>query len=278
MQLGAAQRLLLVPDLVGQWLTGIGVTEVTNASTTGLLDATTRLWSGRAMAAAAALAGRDVAGLFGRLVEPGTPIGPVHEVLARELGIAGASLVAVGSHDTASAVAAVPMLDPSRSAYISSGTWSLVGLELDAPVLTEASRVANVTNELGVGGTVRYLRNVAGLWLLQESLRTWADQGRPQDLPTLLAAAEDVPALRTVLDVDDPAFTPPGDMPGRIADAARAVVSPCHRTRPPWCGASSTRSPWRIAGPCGRSQGWPGGGWTWCTSSAAGRATRCCAS
>jgi rhamnulokinase len=225
-QLAAARRLLLVPDLLGHWLTGVEVTEVTNASTTGLLDPATRAWSEPALAAGATLAGRDLRPLLAPLVEPGADLGPVRAPLAADLGLAGTRVVAVGSHDTASAVAAVPMVDPTRAAYISSGTWSLVGLELDAPVLSEASRVANLTNELGVGGTVRYLRNVAGLWLLSESLRTWAARGEPQDLGSLLAAAADVPGLRTVLDVDDPVFAAPGDLPARIREAARASGQP----------------------------------------------------
>jgi rhamnulokinase len=128
----------------------------------------------------------------------------------------------VGSHDTASAVVAVPATG-TDFAYISCGTWSLVGLELDRPVLTEESRVANFTNEAGVDGTVRYLRNVMGLWVLQESLRTWGDA----DLVALLADAAPLPALRTVVDIDSPTFLPPGDMPARIAaEAARTGQSP----------------------------------------------------
>ncbi len=231
-QLAAAQELLLIPDLFGHWLTGASVAEVTNASTTGLLDARTRRWSDPVLAVASQLAGRDLAALLPRLVEPGTVIAPLLGDVARELALPGAELVSVGTHDTASAVAAVPMADPSRSAYISSGTWSLVGLELDEPVLTEGSRRANVTNELGVAGTVRYLRNVSGLWLLQESLRTWAQQGAPQDLGALLAAAAQVPGLRTVVDVDDPVFATPGDVPQRIAETAQASGQPVPQSPP----------------------------------------------
>jgi len=118
------------------------------------------------------------------------------------------------------AVAAVPA-EGRHFGYISSGTWSLVGVELDQPVLTEASRAANFTNETGVDGTVRYLRNVMGLWLLQESVRAWAGAGRAAGLATLLEQAARVPALRVVVDPDDPAFLPPGDMPARIAEVAR---------------------------------------------------------
>jgi rhamnulokinase len=127
-------------------------------------------------------------------------------------------------------------MDPSRSAYISSGTWSLVGVELDAPVLSEASRTANFTNELGVDGTVRYLRNVGGLWLLSESMRTWATRGNQQDLIRLIDAASLVRGLECVVDVDDPAFIPPGDMPTRIAEAARRTGQ-----RPPSGEAATVR-------------------------------------
>ena len=232
---GVARRLLMVPDLLGYWLAGVEITELTNASTTGLLDVTTRTWSPEVLAGLTAATGVDLSHLLAPVVEPGRVLGPLRAELASDLGLVGTDLVAVGSHDTASAVAAVPM-DPSRSAYISSGTWSLVGVELDAPVLSEASRRANFTNELGVDGTVRYLRNVGGLWLLSESLRTWAERGRPQDFPRLLAAAARVPGLSCVVDVDDPAFVAPGDMPARIADAARRTGQ-----RPPRDEASTVR-------------------------------------
>ncbi|WP_413450303.1 rhamnulokinase family protein [Georgenia phoenicis] len=215
-QLSAARALLLLPDLLGHWLSGAFVAEVTNASTTGLVDVRTRQWSDDVVSGLAALTGSDVAGLLPRLVEPGTAVGR----LRPELGVGEARLVTVGSHDTASAVAGVPMGSP-RAAYISSGTWSLVGLELPGPVLTAASRTANFTNELGVDGTVRYLRNVTGLWVLQECLRAWREEGQDLDLPELLAAARAEPALGCVVDLDDPTFLPPGDMPARLAAAAR---------------------------------------------------------
>lgn len=221
-QTAASARMLLMPDLLAWWLTGQQAAEVTNASTTGLLDVRARTWSPPVLAALDRQAGRPLSALLPGLVEPGTPLGPVHA----DLGLDGAQVVAVGSHDTASAVAAVPMPDPEHSAYISSGTWSLVGVELAEPVLTDGSRAANVTNELGVDGTVRYLKNVAGLWLLTQSQQVWRAAGRRHELPRLLAAAADVPACRTVIDVDDPSLVPPGDMPARIADLARCTGQP----------------------------------------------------
>ncbi|WP_371744557.1 rhamnulokinase family protein [Georgenia sp. TF02-10] len=213
---------------------GERVAEVTNASTTGLLDVRRRTWSTEVTAALERDLGVPAAGLLPDLVEPGTVLGPLDPGDHAEV-VAGTRLVAVGSHDTASAVAAVPATEPGF-AYISCGTWSLVGLELPAPVTTEASRAANFTNELGLDGTVRYLRNVMGLWLLQESLRTWHAGGHDVDLATLLAQAAEVPPLRCVIDVDDPAFLPPGGMPARITAAAASTGQP-----PPTTPAEVTR-------------------------------------
>lgn len=215
-QLETASRLLLIPDLVGYWLSGVEIAELTNASTTGMLDVVGGTWSAEVVEHLRAATATDLRRLLAPVVEPGSYLGTLRPMVADLTGLAGAHLVAVGSHDTASAVAAVPMTRPD-AAYISSGTWSLVGLELDRPVLSDASRAANFTNEQGVGGTIRFIRNVAGLWLLQESMRTWRDW----DVSTLLGAAAGVPALACVIDVDDPTLVSPGDMPRRIADLAR---------------------------------------------------------
>ncbi|MEO3814851.1 rhamnulokinase family protein [Sphaerisporangium sp. B11E5] len=208
-RLEQAATLLLIPDLLTWWLTGSAGAEVTNASTTGLYDVRSGTWAEPLM---------DRLGiparLFPPLRPPGTPAGVVRAGVADGLGPVPVTLV--GSHDTASAVAAVPATT-DRFAYISSGTWSLVGVELPAPVLTEESRAAGFTNERGLDGTVRYLRNVMGLWILQECMRAWGEH----DLPALLAAAERARPFAAVLDPDDPAFLPPGDMPGRIAGYCR---------------------------------------------------------
>ena len=216
----AARQALLVPDLLAYWLTGARVAEVTNASTTGLLDATTRQWATGLLDRLELP--RD---LLPGLVQPGAEVGRLTAEVRAETGLGGVPVIAVGSHDTASAVVGVPA-SSDRFAYVSCGTWSLVGVELERPVLTEAGRAAGFTNELGVDGTVRYLHNVMGLWLLQESLRTWAAAGLPADLPDLLAAAEQVPAFTAVVDVDDPRFLPPGDVPGRIAQACAETGQP----------------------------------------------------
>ncbi|MGY1592118.1 rhamnulokinase family protein [Geodermatophilus sp. SYSU D00708] len=213
-QLAAARTALLIPDLLAYWLTGAVGAEVTNASTTGLLDATTREWAGELVHRL----GLD-RGLLPPLRQPGERLGELTADVLAETGLAGpVPVTAVGSHDTASAVVGVPA-SSDRFAYVSCGTWSLVGVELEKPVLTEASRAAGFTNELGVDGTVRYLHNVMGLWLLQESQRTWAAAGLPADLPDLLAAAAQVHGFPAVVDADDPRFLPPGDVPGRIAAA-----------------------------------------------------------
>jgi rhamnulokinase len=220
-QLAAARRLLLIPDLIAYWLTGEEGCEVTNASTTQLVDPRTRDWS-REVAAAL-----DVdLGLFAPLRQPGDPAGVLLPEVLAETGLAGpVPVTAVGSHDTASAVVAVPAAT-RRFAYIATGTWSLAGVELDAPVLTEESRRANFTNELGVDGTVRYLRNIMGLWLLQECLREWEATGGPRDLAELLAGAARATPLRSVVDAGDPAFIAPGRMPERIAEACRRTGQP----------------------------------------------------
>ncbi|MDH2425367.1 rhamnulokinase [Sphaerisporangium sp. TRM90804] len=215
--LDRAGTFLLVPDLISYWLTGERGAEHTNASTTGLYDATARAWSHELM---------DGLGLpraiFPGLRAPGDAAGR----LLPETGLPGVPVTAVASHDTASAVAAVPAAE-GGFAYISCGTWSLAGVELPAPILGERSRAANFTNEAGVDGTVRYLRNVMGLWLLQESLRTWGET----HLDALLPAAAEVPALRSVVDPDDPAFLPPGDMPARIRAFCARTGQPVPESR-----------------------------------------------
>jgi rhamnulokinase len=221
------RQALLIPDLIGYWLTGARVAEETNASTTGLLDARTGEWD-RELIAELGLP----PGLLPDLARAGRVIGPLSGPVREELGIDhDVLLTAVGSHDTASAVVGVPA-GTDRFGYISCGTWGLVGVELDAPVLTEDSRRANFTNERGVDGTIRYLHNVMGLWLLSESLRTWARHGQEIDLSDALDAAARLPAGGPRIDPNDPAFLPPGDMPARIAAACRDAGQPVPDTVP----------------------------------------------
>ncbi|MGI8668016.1 MAG: rhamnulokinase [Jatrophihabitans sp.] len=227
-ELARARQLLLIPDLLGYWLTGRPGAELTNASTTQLVDIGTGQWSATLVRLL-----QLPAGLLPEIRQPGSVIGRLTESARAAIGAGpDTRLVAVGSHDTASAVVAVPA-ESANFGYISCGTWSLVGLELERPVLTAASRAANFSNEAGVDGTIRYLRNVMGLWLLQESLRTWTQaSGRPSDLDRLLAEAARLPAGGSLVDPDDPAFLEPGDMPARIARHCRDSGQPVPRSQP----------------------------------------------
>jgi len=203
-RLAEARTVLMIPDAIIHRLTGNAGAEVSNASTTGLFDVRNRRWDQDIVGRL----GLD-AGLLPDLYDPGSTVGATEPHGGRPYLV-----VRVASHDTASAVVAAPATEDGW-AYISSGTWSLVGVELDRPVITEAGRAANFTNELGPDGTVRYLRNVAGMWLLQESLRTWKAAGRSWRISQLLAAAaERRPG--PVFDPDHPDLLAPGDMPSRI--------------------------------------------------------------
>ena len=224
--LADATTMALIPDLVGIWLTGRPAAERTNASTTGLLEATSATWAWDVI---------DALGLprrlFAELSDPGDLLAPLRDDIAESTGLPAATpVVHVGSHDTASAVVGVPAAGDSF-AYISCGTWGLVGVELDGPVVTDASRAANFTNERGVDGRVRFLRNVMGLWLLQESIRTWDEAGEPADLDGLLAGAATLPRGGPIIDPNDPAFLPPGDMPARIAAALQRDGQPAPSAR-----------------------------------------------
>lgn len=218
-----AATAVMIPDLFGFWLTGERSAELTNASTTGLLDVHERRWS------------NDVAmrlGIRGDLLpdpaEPGTPVGRLLHDVADETGVGAVPVWHVGSHDTASAVLGVPARDDDF-AFISSGTWSVVGVELAAPVTTAAAQEANFSNELGVDGTIRFVRNVMGLWLLQQSVASWRANG-PVNLGALLEAAANLPDRHSVIDPDRPEFLPPGDMPARIQDECRRTGQPIPKT------------------------------------------------
>ena len=205
-------RMLMIPDLLGFWLTGEQVVERTNASTTGLLDITNGSWNTTLIDKLSL-----PRSLFPPLVHPGTRVGSLRDEVSAEIGVSAApDVIAVGSHDTASAVVGVPMTEPG-AAYVSSGTWSLVGVEPDRPVLTEESRDANFTNEGGVDGKIRYLRNVMGMWLLSESMRTWERTGQSVELTTLLAQAAAINTPVPLFDANHPSLLPAGDMPKRIA-------------------------------------------------------------
>jgi rhamnulokinase len=225
-----AAGLLMIPDVFAYLLCGERSGEITNASTTGLFDVRTREWSTDLVKRLGLRAD-----LLPAVREPGERIGTVLASVAADCGIDAAPVWTVGSHDTASAVLGVPAGN-DRFAYISCGTWSLVGVERGAPVTSDAARAANFSNELGVDGTVRFLRNVMGLWLLQESVRTWERAGVAVDLPRLLDEAAQLPGGRSVVDPDRPQFLPPGDMPARLQAECRRIgaevpESPAELTR-----------------------------------------------
>jgi rhamnulokinase len=215
----------LVPDLLNFWLSGTQLAERTNASTTGLLDPVTREWDEELIARLGL-----PRTLFPPLVDAGVRIGGLRPEV-RERVRADLNVVTVASHDTASAVVAIPAVDDDF-AYISCGTWGLVGVELDEPVISEAGRAANFTNEGGLDGRVRYLHNVMGLWLLSESVRTWEEQdGAKIDLGALLDAAAAVTSPVALFDANAPEFSPPGDMPARIAEWCRVHEQPVPRSK-----------------------------------------------
>lgn len=213
-----ADRLLFMPDLIHYWLTGRAVNEYTIASTSQLLDARRRTWA-RGLMRRLGLPAR----LFGELVSPGTTLGTVRPLYRDELGLGRLKIVAPGSHDTASAVAAVPATGDDH-AYLSSGTWSLMGVERAQPLLTPEALALNFTNEGGVCGRIRLLKNITGLWLLQECRRVWNERGANLAFTDIERAAGRVRAFRSVIDPDAPEFAAPGDMPARIAAF-------CRRTR-----------------------------------------------
>ena len=207
---GHAEDLLLIPDLIGFWLTGSRYAEATNMSTTGLVGVGT----GRVMDELITLTGAP-SSLFPSIVNPGETVGEL--VIDGLEQLSGAPVVTVGSHDTASAVVGTP-LDGSDCAYISCGTWGLVGVELDHPILSSDAREANFTNELGVGNRTRFLTNVMGLWLLNETVRELVDTGIFASLEGAIEASRSLLDRVPMFDVSDPVFLPPGGMPSRIVN------------------------------------------------------------
>jgi rhamnulokinase len=214
----AADRIALIPDLLGMWLTDNLANEATIASTTGLLDARTGRWA----TDLADAHGLPSAIFKGDPVEPGTGLGSVRETID---GLAGLPVWNVAAHDTASAFIAAPIASPS-SVILSSGTWSLLGVEVDAPVLDETAASFNLTNERGIDGSIRLLRNVMGLWLMQQCRRHWMLEGMELDyseLERLASAPGDRDAL---FDPDHPDLMRHGDMPSRIARQCEAAGEP----------------------------------------------------
>jgi len=218
--LEAADRLLFMPDLFAYWLTGQRNTERTIASTSQMMNTRSGAWDAEFL---------DRLDLPARLLPPirdtGTVAGTLLPEVSDECGQPGLRLIHTACHDTAAAVAAAPAAG-NDWAYISSGTWSLVGVERNEPLITPEAMDANFTNEAGVAGTTRFLRNVAGLWLVQECQRTWACQGTEHSYESLIALAEAAEPLRSFVDPDTPRFADPGDMPARIREACREASLP----------------------------------------------------
>lgn len=210
-QLEIADLLLMIPDLLHYWLTGRKVAEYTIASTSQMLHAEERRWATGLLARL-----HLPTHLLPPIVEPGVILGPLVPDVAEEVGMDPATpVIAVGSHDTASAVAAVPGLD-ERSAYISSGTWSLMGVEISQPIINEQTLKFNFTNEGGVSNTIRLLKNIGGLWLLQESRRQWQRSGRDYTWEELLALGEEAQPFRSLVNPDAEEFLNPPDMLGAL--------------------------------------------------------------
>jgi rhamnulokinase len=209
--LEAADTLLMMPDLIGYWLTGEKACEYTVATTTQLYDLDAGDWARELMQRL-----NVPARIFPEILPSGTQLGTLLPEVREETGLGEVPVTATATHDTASAVVAVPA---ERSfAYISSGTWSLVGVEADSPVTSEGALRHNFTNEGGFGGTVRLLRNVMGLWLLQECRRIWARDGHDHSYEELVRLAEAAPPFGPLVDPDHPGFLAPGDMPARLRD------------------------------------------------------------
>jgi len=225
-ELAAAGRLLMMPDLFSYWLSGRPVNEYTIATTSQCFDTRRGDWA-RGLLERFSLP----TAIFGEIVPPGTVLGDLRPDLAADAGIARLPVVAVGGHDTALAVAAVPARKGRDFAYVSSGTWSLLGAEIEAPCIGEASLAANFTNEGGVCGTIRFLKNLCGLWLVQECRRGWARGGTADSYDDLTEMAAAAPPFRSLVDVDHPDFAAPGDMPARLQVFCRRTGQPVPETK-----------------------------------------------
>ncbi|MCX6344850.1 MAG: rhamnulokinase [Armatimonadetes bacterium] len=214
-----AQSLLMMPDLFNFWLTGVKANEFTIASTSQMLNPNTGTWATDLL---------DKFGIpsriLGKIIQPGTVLGKLSASVAIETGAPEIPVIAVGCHDTASAVAAAPLVGKD-SAYISSGTWSLVGIETEKPIINDQSLAFNFTNEGGIGN-IRFLRNVMGMWLIQECKRVWAEAGRDYSWDELIGRAAAAEPFRSVIDPDHESFLKPCDMPEKIREYCRNTNQP----------------------------------------------------
>lgn len=205
-----AERLLFIPDLLAYWLTGRQAVERTVASTSQLLDAETGDWA-HGVISRLRLPGE----IFGEIVAPGTVLGPLREEVAKFIGQAGIPVVASASHDTAAAVAGIPM-QGLGNLWLSSGTWSIMGVELAKPITTPEALEYGFCNELGVADSVRFLKNISGLWLIQECQRQWELEGEKRSYAEMAALANEATPFTAFIDPDDACFASPGEMPEKI--------------------------------------------------------------
>ncbi len=237
--LDLAETFLMIPDLFGWLLSGRRGVERTNASTTQLYNPVSRNWSDEICV------GLGIPrSILPDLIEPGTVLGPLEKDVADETGVQNLSVIAPATHDTASAVVAVPAVSANSArsnhastnpdwCYLSSGTWSLLGAEIPAPIINKQTLEDNFTNEGGVDGTTRLLKNIMGLWIIQECRRAWARSGINLTYEDLMIQAANYPAFQSLIDPDHASFLAPGDMPGRVASFCRAT----NQTVPVDCGA-----------------------------------------
>ncbi|WP_435163318.1 rhamnulokinase [Paenibacillus glycanilyticus] len=219
-QLAAAKRFLMIPDLLRYFLTGEMHNEFSNATTTQLYNPLKQEWDGELLQHLGLSQS-----LFGQVLQPGSPAGNLQPSVQEELGLGPIAVHAVAEHDTASAVVAVPALERSF-AYLSCGTWSLLGTEILEPIMTAEAAQLNFTNEGGFGGTYRLLKNIMGLWILQESRREWERSGQDYSFSELVKLAGEAPAFTAFIDPDDPVFMAPGDMPARVKEYCRKTNQP----------------------------------------------------
>jgi len=205
-----AAKVLFVPDAITYRLTGKMVTEYTIASTSGMLDPVSKQFDSKILSAV----GLD-SSKFAPIVMPGTQVGLLSDDIAKKTGLGAVPVIAVAEHDTGSAVAAVPAKG-QNFAYLSSGTWSLMGVELNDPIMTERARELNVTNEGGVNGTVRFLKNITGMWILEQCLKQWKAEGHSYSYPELVKMAEETAPSPAHFNPDDSSFAMPENMPAAI--------------------------------------------------------------
>lgn len=220
-----ARTFLMMPDLFHFWLTGIKACEFTDATTTQMYDPRKRAW------AYPLLEALDIpSGMLPPIIAPGTVVGALDESVADEIGIENVAVITPASHDTGSAVAGAPLAN-NKTAWLSSGTWSVLGAEVREPIINAQSLEYNFTNEGGVEGGYRFCKNVMGLWILQECRREWSKGGKEFSYADLVAEAERAPAFCSLIDPDDDLFFRPGNMPARIAEFCERTRQPSPETR-----------------------------------------------